>query len=76
MQYSIEETKTTSGTRDISMTEEVREGLERIVANRKHPKMEAIIDGYTVFFILRKKQQTYDDSVTLGEVYLLCNWRI
>ena len=50
MQYSIEETKTTSGTRDIPMTEEVRECLERIVANRKHPKVEPIIDGYTGFY--------------------------
>lgn len=43
MQYSIEETKTTSGTRDIPMTEEVRECLERIVANRKHPDRKSVV---------------------------------
>ena len=57
MQYSIEETKTTSGTRDIPMTEEVRECLERIVANRKHPKVEPIIDGYTGFLFYDKNNR-------------------
>lgn len=54
MQYSIEETKTSSGTRDITMTGEVRECLERIVAKRKHPKVEPIIDGYTGFYSMIK----------------------
>ena len=54
MEYSIEETKTSSGTRDIPMTEEVRECLERIVANRKYPKVEPIIDGYTGFLFYDK----------------------
>lgn len=57
MQYSIEETKTTSGTRDIPMTEEVRECLERIVANRKHPKLETIIGGYTGFLFYEKNNR-------------------
>jgi len=43
-----------SGTRDIPMTEEVRECLERIVANRKYPKVEPIIDGYTGFLFYDK----------------------
>ena len=54
MEYSIEETKTSSGTRDIPMTEEVRECLERIVANRKYPMVEPIIDGYTGFLFYDK----------------------
>lgn len=57
MQYSIEETKTSSGTRAIPMTEEVRECLERIVANRKPPKVEPIIDGYTGFLFYDKNNR-------------------
>lgn len=49
MEYSIDDTKTSSGTRDIPMTEEVRACFERIIANRKPPKVEPIIDGYTGF---------------------------
>lgn len=56
MQYSIEETKTSAGTRNIPMTKEVRECLERIVANRKPPKTEPIIDGYSGFLFYDKKQ--------------------
>ena len=52
IQYSIEETKTSSGTRDILMTEEIRECLERIVANYKHPKVEPIILMVIEVFIL------------------------
>lgn len=49
MKYYIESTKTTSGTRKIPMTEEVKELCQRIVANRNKPKRESIIDGYTKF---------------------------
>lgn len=54
MEYSIEETKTSAGTRDIPMTEEVRECFERIIANRKHPKVESIIGGHTGFLFYDK----------------------
>lgn len=56
MEYSIEDTKTSSGTRDIPMTEEVRECFARIVANRKPPKVEPIIDGYTGFLFYDKNK--------------------
>ena len=49
MKYYIESTKTTSGTRKIPMTEEVKELCQRIVANRNKPKRESIIDGYGGF---------------------------
>lgn len=56
MEYSIEDTKTSSGTRDIPMTEEVRACFERIIANRKPPKVEPIIDGYTGFLFYDKNK--------------------
>ena len=37
MQYIIEDTKTTSETRTIPMTEEVYECFKRIIENRKKP---------------------------------------
>lgn len=55
MQYVIEDTKTTSGTRVIPMTDEVFECFKRIVSNRKNPKLEPMIDGYTGFLFLDKK---------------------
>ena len=45
MKYIIEDTKTSSGTRIIPMTEEVYECFKRIVENRKKPKKEPVIDG-------------------------------
>ena len=38
MKYYIESTKTTSGTRKIPMTEEVKELCQRIVADRNKPR--------------------------------------
>ena len=55
MRYVIEDTKTTSGTRIIPMTDEVCECFKRIVANRKKPKIEPMIDGYSGFLFLDKK---------------------
>lgn len=40
----IEETKTNAGTRILPMTEEVYEAFQRVLANRKAPKVEQIID--------------------------------
>lgn len=56
MEYSIEDTKTSSGTRDIPMTEEVRACFKRIIANRKPLKIEPIIDGYTGFLFYDKNK--------------------
>lgn len=55
MQYVIADTKTTSGTRVIPMTDDVYECFKRIVANRRKPKVEPMIDGYTGFLFLDKK---------------------
>ena len=55
MKYYIESTKTTSGTRKIPMTEEVKELCQRIVANRNKPKRESIIDGYGGFLFFDKE---------------------
>ena len=55
MKYVIEDTKTSSGTIIIPMTEEVYECFKRIVENRKKPKKEPVIDGYKGFLFLDKK---------------------
>lgn len=55
MKYYIESTKTTSGTRKIPMTEEVKELCQRIVDNRNRPKREPIIDGYGGFLFFDKE---------------------
>lgn len=54
MEYIIEDTKTTSGTRQIPMTDEVYECFKRVIRNRKRPKVEPMIDGYTGFLFLDK----------------------
>ena len=55
MEYVIEDTKTSSGTRIIPMTEEVYECFKHIVENRKKPKKEPVIDKYKGFLFLDKK---------------------
>ena len=55
MKYIIEDTKTTCGTRNVPMTEEVCECFKRIINNRENPKIEPMIDGYTGFLFLDKK---------------------
>lgn len=45
MEYIIEDTKTSSGTRVIPMTDDVYECFKRIIANRKKPKVEPMICG-------------------------------
>ena len=54
MEYVIEDTKTTCGTREIPMTDEVYECFERIISNRKKPKVEPMIDGKCRFLYLDK----------------------
>ena len=54
MKYVIESTKTTSGTRMIPMTDEIREVCVRIVKNRKSPRKEPIINGYGGFLYFDK----------------------
>lgn len=54
MEYVIEETKTNAGTRLVPMTDEVYECFKRIIANRKKPKVEPMIDGKAGFLFLDK----------------------
>ena len=54
MEYIIEDTKTTSGTRQIPMLDDVYDCFKVILANRKRPKVEPMIDGYTGFLYLDK----------------------
>lgn len=54
MEYIIEPTKTNAGTRIIPMSAEVHKCFERIVKNRKKPKVEPMIDGYVGFLFLDK----------------------
>ena len=54
MKYVIEKTKTTGGVRQIPMTDDVYQCFKSILANRKAPKIEPMIDGYTGFLYLDK----------------------
>lgn len=54
MVYKIEEPKTESGVREIPMTKEVEDAFRTIIKNRKHPKIEPMVDGYSGFLYLDK----------------------
>ena len=54
MEYVIEAPKTENGIRYVPMTDEVAESFRKIIKNRKAPKVEPIIDGYTGFLFLDK----------------------
>lgn len=54
MQYVIEDTKTSYGTREIPMTDEVYECFKTIIQNRKKPRIEPIIGGKFGFLYLDK----------------------
>ena len=54
MEYIIEDTKTTSGTRDVPMTMEVAECFKHIITGRSRVKVEPMIDGYSGFLYLDK----------------------
>lgn len=54
MEYIIEDTKTSSGTRVIPMMDDVYECFKRIIANRKKPKVEPMICGKSGFLYLDK----------------------
>ena len=57
MEYVVESTKTTCGTRRIPMSEEVREAFERVVANREKVKKEAMVGGHSGFLFLDKDKK-------------------
>ena len=52
--YYIEKTKTTCGTRELPMTPEVEECFRKVIANRKPPKIEPMVDGYVGFLYFDK----------------------
>lgn len=54
MEYIIEDTKTKSGERYVPMSQQVAECFHRVIANRKPPRQEPMIDGYTGFLFLDK----------------------
>ena len=54
MEYIIEDTKTSSGTRVVPMTDDVYECFKRIIANRKKLKVEPMICGKSGFLYLDK----------------------
>lgn len=54
MQYIIQAPKTESGARYIPMTAEVEQCFRTIINNRKVPKIEPKVDGYTGFLYLDK----------------------
>ncbi len=54
MEYIIEKPKTESGNRYVPMTQEVAERFRNIIRNRRKPKIEPIVNGYTGFLFLDK----------------------
>ena len=56
MEYVIEDTKTKSGERFVPMSPQVIECFHRVIDNRKTPKQEPIISGYTGFLFLDKNE--------------------
>lgn len=54
MEYVIEHTKTSSGIRQVPMNDEVYNCFKQIIANRKKPKVEPIVDGKIGFLFLDK----------------------
>ena len=54
MEYVIEDPKTGCGTRMVPMTPEVKECFARILVNRKPPKVEPVVQGYSGFLFLDK----------------------
>ena len=56
MEYIIEDTKTSSGTRYVPMTDEVKKCFKTIIANRKKPKIEPMVGGKVGFLYLDKNE--------------------
>lgn len=50
----VEKTKTESGCRFIPMTDNVCEAMKNIIANRKTPDIEYLVDGHSGFLLLHK----------------------
>ena len=54
MKYEILTPKTEKGERYVPMQKDVADCFRRIIQNRKHPKIESMIDGYSGFLFLDK----------------------
>lgn len=54
MEYEILTPKTEKGERYVPMKEDVADCFRRIIQDRKHPKIEPMIDGYSGFLFLDK----------------------
>ena len=67
MQYVIEEPKTDKGIRYVPMTEAVAACFRRIIANRKTPKDEPMVERYAGFCFWIKRHA--DGCPSLGEVH-------
>lgn len=52
--YVIVDTKTTYGERSLPMEEDVYQCFEKLIAKRKKPRKEPIVDGVSGFFVLDK----------------------
>lgn len=54
MEYIIEDTKTSSGTHEVPMSDEVYEAFSRMVKKRRKPKKEPKVGKYKGFLYLDK----------------------
>lgn len=54
MEYEILTPKTEKGERYVPMKEDVADCFRRVIQNRKHPRIEPMIDGYSGFLFLDK----------------------
>lgn len=57
MKYLIEDVKTESGMRMVSMAPEVKECFQIILANRKRPRIKPMVNGYSGFLHLDKNRK-------------------
>lgn len=57
MEYVIEAPKTGCGTRMVPMTPEVKACFRRILAQRKLPKIEPMVQGYSGFLFMDKNEK-------------------
>ena len=55
MEYIIESTKTSAGTRKLPMTDDVAQCFRAIMEDREPPEHERIIDGYGGFLLQTRK---------------------
>ena len=57
MEYYIESEKTEAGNRDLPMTKKAYECFQRILENRKTPKIEPVVDGLSGFLFLDRNEK-------------------